>query len=206
MNEEKVVKNGDDENIKNNKGKGVVNGDGFTEVSYKKVTGSSNGEGTSKSKEGYTQSNNQRYNGKNGNQNKGNSSKGNNGYRGGNGRGQNRNWNNKGISHWNLEKNRSYEKFANGQNLVGSQGIKENKMQGYVIKKDNKKEEGNKSLESKNNTDDGLSNKNKFEILGVIEEEVMDRMEEDAKGEKVVIHQKEECVGSSIDVNEIMNN
>ena len=67
MNEEKVVKNGDDENIKNNKGKGVVNGDGFTEVSYKKVTGSNNGEGTSKSKEGYTQSNNQRYNGKNGN-------------------------------------------------------------------------------------------------------------------------------------------
>ena len=79
-------------------------------------------------------------------------------------------------------------------------------MQGYVIKKDNKKEEGNKSLESKNNTDDGLSNKNKFEILGVIEEEVMDRMEEDAKGEKVAIHQKKECVGSSIDVNEIMNN
>ena len=114
MNVEKVVKIGDDGNIKNNKGKEVVNRDGFTDVSYKKVTGSNNGEGTSKFLEGYTQSNNQRNNRKNGNWSRGNNSKGNNGYRGGNGKGQNRNWNNKGISHWNLEKNRSYEKFANG--------------------------------------------------------------------------------------------
>ena len=79
-------------------------------------------------------------------------------------------------------------------------------MQGYVIKKDNKKEGGNKSLERKTNTGDGLSNKNRFEILGEIKEEVLDKMVEDAKGEKVVIHQKVECVGSTVDANEIMNN
>ncbi|CAH1427739.1 unnamed protein product [Lactuca virosa] len=114
LNEEKVVKNGDNGNNKRNKEKEMVNDDGFTEVVYKKVAGNNDGEGTSKSKEGHSQLYNQRYSGKNGNFNRGNNFRGNYGNRGGNGRGQNGNWNNKGVGHWNLEKNRRYEKFVNG--------------------------------------------------------------------------------------------
>ncbi|XP_052624831.1 uncharacterized protein LOC128132349 [Lactuca sativa] len=174
MNVEKEARNRDVRNLKNNKGKEVVNGDGFTEVKYKKR--------------------------------RGNYSKGNNGNRGGNGKGQNWNWSNKGVSHWNLEKNRNYEKFANGQDLIGSQGLKENNMKEYVIKKDNKKEEGNHSLVSVTKTGEGFSNKNSFEILGEIEEEALDKMEEDAKIEKVVIHQNEDCGSADMGSNESKNN
>ncbi|CAH1436138.1 unnamed protein product [Lactuca virosa] len=206
LNEEKVVKNGDNGNNKRNKGKEMVNDDGFTEVVYKKVAGNNDGEGTSKSKEGHAQLYNQRYSGKNGNFNRGNNFRGNYGNRGGNGRGQNGNWNNKGVGHWNLEKNRRYEKFVNGQALVGNQGKMENKMQGNAIKDDNIKVGVNKSLENKTVSSDGCSIKNSFEILGRIDEEVMDRMEEDAKGGKVDGYQEGDCVDYSSDVVGIMNN
>ncbi|CAH1435588.1 unnamed protein product [Lactuca virosa] len=112
LNEDKVLKNGDNGTNKGNKGKEVVNDEGFTEVVNKKVKGNKDGEGTSKTMEGPANLYNQRNSGKNGNFNRGNSFRGNNGNRGGNGRGQNGNWNNRGVSNWNLEKNQRYEKYA----------------------------------------------------------------------------------------------
>ncbi|XP_023758688.2 uncharacterized protein LOC111907126 [Lactuca sativa] len=79
-------------------------------------------------------------------------------------------------------------------------------MQEYVIKKDNKRKEGNKCLVSVTKIGDSFSNKNSFEILGEIEEEVLDKMEEDAKNEKLVIHQIEDCGSADMGSNEIVNN
>ncbi|CAH1412935.1 unnamed protein product [Lactuca virosa] len=173
---------------------------GFTEVVNKKVKGNKDGEGTSKTMEGPANLYNQRNSGKNGNFNRGNSFRGNNGNRGGNGRGQNGNWNNRGVSHWNLEKNRRYEKYATGQTLTSNQGNKGNKVQGDTKEDDIIKVGVSKNLENKDVTGDGCSNKNSFEILGMIGEEVMDGMEEDAKGDKVVVQQEGDCIAFSSDV------
>ncbi|KAL7585161.1 hypothetical protein Lser_V15G44668 [Lactuca serriola] len=206
MNVVKEDNNGEVRNLKNNKGKEVVNGDGFTEVKYKKVKGNNDGEGTSKSQEGYNQLNNMKNNGKKGNWKRGIFSKGNNGNRGGNGKGQNWNWSNKGVSHWNLEKNRNFEKFVNGQDVIGSRGLKENNKQEAVVKKDNKAEMGNFSLGSVNITGKGLSNKNSFEILGEIDEEVLDKMEEDDKIVKAVANQIVDSGDAGLVSNENKNN
>ncbi|KAL7589389.1 hypothetical protein Lser_V15G40879 [Lactuca serriola] len=182
MNVVKEDNNGEVRNLKNNKGKEVVNGDGFTEVKYKKVMGNIDGEGTSKSQVG------------------------NNGNRGGNGKGQNWNWSNKGVSHWNLEKNRNYEKFVNGQDDIGNWGLKENNKQQVAVNKDNKVEKGIFSIGSENITGEGLSNKNSFEILGEIEEEVLDKMEEDDKIVKTVANQNVDSGEAEMDSNESKNN
>ena len=206
MNVVKEDNNGEVRNLKNNKGKEVVNGDGFTEVKYKKVMGNIDGEGTSKSQVGNYQSNNMKNNGKNGNWRRGIFSKGNNGSRGGNGKGQNWNWSNKGVSHWNLEKNRNYEKFVNGKDDIGNRGLKENNKQQVVVGKDNKKEMGNVSIGSENKTGEGLSNKNSFGILGEIEEEVLDKMEEDDKIMKTVANQNVDSEEGEMGSNESKNN
>ncbi|XP_052621734.1 uncharacterized protein LOC128127314 [Lactuca sativa] len=182
MNVVKEDNNEEVRNLKNNKGKEVVNGDGFTEVKYKKVMGNIDGEGTSKSQVG------------------------NNGSRGGNGKGQNWNWSNKGVSHWNLEKNRNYEKFVNGKDDIGNRGLKENNKQQVVVEKDNKTEMGNVSIGSENKTGEGLSNKNSFGILGEIEEEVLDKMEEDDKIMKTVANQNVDSGEGEMGSNESKNN
>ena len=206
MNVVKEDNNEEVRNLKNNKGKEVDNGDGFTEVKYKKVMGNIDGEGTSKSQVGNYQSNNMKNNGKNGNWRRGIFSKGNNGSRGGNGKGQNWNWSNKGVSHWNLEKNRNYEKFVNGKDDIGNRGLKENNKQQVVVGKDNKKEMGNVSIGSENKTGEGLSNKNSFGILGEIEEEVLDKMEEDDKIMKTVANQNVDSEEGEMGSNESKNN
>lgn len=56
------------------------------------------------------------------------------------------------------------------------------------------------SRDSKINSNEDCSNKNSFEILGMINEEVMDRMEEDIKGDKNGVFQDGDKVVSNDDV------
>ncbi|XP_023758687.1 uncharacterized protein LOC111907124 [Lactuca sativa] len=180
---------------KEDKGKYVIDNEGYTKVVNKKNRNFKDGEGTSNSMKNPTNIVNQKSNGKSNFPRVGNKFRGQNGNRGGNGRGQNGYWNNKGVGHWNLEKNKRYEKVVSGQYNNNDMRSKGEIKQGGIKKNVSEKDENMKKVKETDN-----SNKNSFEVLGLIDEDVIIGMEEDDKGDKIGVHSDNQfCSQSAIE-------
>ena len=188
------AQNGNNGINKEDKGKSVIDNEGYIEVVNKRNKNVKDGEGTSKTLMNSVNNVNQKYNGRNNISRAGNKFRGQNWNRGGNGRGQNGYVNNKGVSHWNMEKNKRYEKVS-GQYDNNDRSYKGGIKQGVSEKNVIEKEENKKMVKKADN-----SNVNSFEILGVFDEEVIIGMEEDDRGDKNgVISENQTCVQTTFD-------
>ncbi|KAL7616425.1 hypothetical protein Lser_V15G04035 [Lactuca serriola] len=188
------MQNGENGINKVDKGKSVIDNEGYIEVVNKKNKNVKDGEGTSKSMMNSANNVKQKYNGRSNFSRVGNKFRGQNWNRGGNGRGQNGYWNNKGVSHWNMEKNKRYEKVS-GPYDNNDMNCKEEIKQWEIEKSVSEKEENKKKVKE---TD--KCNKNSFEVLGLIDEDVIIRMKEDDKGDKLgVLSDNQICFQSTID-------
>ncbi|XP_023743832.1 uncharacterized protein LOC111892008 [Lactuca sativa] len=186
--------NGDNGINKEDKGKFVIDNEGYIEVVNKKNRNLKDGEGTSNSMKNSNNIVTQKNNGRSNFSSVGNKFRGQNWNRGGNGRGKNGYWNNKGVSRWNLEKNKRYEKVS-GQYDNNDMSCKGEIKQGEIKKNVSEKEENKKKVKETNN-----SNKNSFEVLGLIDEDVIIGMEEDDKGDKLGVHSDNQtCFQSAIE-------
>ncbi|XP_023772245.1 uncharacterized protein LOC111920909 [Lactuca sativa] len=196
------MQNGGSGISKEDKGKNVIDDEGFTKFTNKKNKNLKDGEGTSNSVRKAANIVNQKSNGKSNFSRVGNKFRGQYGNRGGNGWGQNRNWNNKGVGHWNLEKNKRFEKVVSRQ-YNNNEQINNGDNKQEAIKKDVNDMVEIKKIAKKTNS----SNKDSFEVLGLIDEEAIIGMEEDDKKDKIGVHLDDlNCTFSTIDDSRLKHN
>ena len=198
----KSMQNGGSGISKEDKGKNVIDDEGFTEFTNRKNKIIKDGEGTSNSMWKAANIGNQKNKGKSNFSRVGNKFRGQYGNKSGNGWGQNGNWNNKGVGHWNLEKNKKFEKMGSGQYNNNDQVNNGDKRQVTIKKNVNDMAEIKKS-----DKETDSSNKNSFEVLGLIDEEAIIGMEKDDKRDKIGVQFDDlNCTLSATDDNRLKYN
>lgn len=118
---------------------------------------------------------------KNGSGRNGNNNRGRGGFQRGNGQGQNRNWANRSVSHWNMEKNKAFEDTTNlvNESLITNVSVKgKTGMNSSNNNMDNKEKLKDGIIVKKGGVKKSISN-NRFDVLGSIVEDFLEKMEED---------------------------